>query len=133
MSGVLAVTRALGDEELKEFVIGSPYTTKVEIRADDEFLINACDGLWDVVSDQEAVELVRDMKDPLQASEFLVNYAMENGSTDNLSVMVIRFIRAESEPRKPLEKKDTETKAQLEVVDMAQMNAQPSMPASSST
>lgn len=48
VSGVLAVTRALGDEELKDYVIGNPYTTKVKISPDDEFIIIACDGVSDI-------------------------------------------------------------------------------------
>jgi serine/threonine protein phosphatase PrpC len=43
--GVLAVTRSLGDSSMKEFVVGSPYTTETELGDDDEFLIMACDGV----------------------------------------------------------------------------------------
>ncbi|KAF9539205.1 Protein phosphatase 2C 1, partial [Lunasporangiospora selenospora] len=42
--GVLAVTRALGDSSMKEFIIGSPYTTRTVIGTDNPFLILACDG-----------------------------------------------------------------------------------------
>lgn len=45
VNGVLAVTRALGDSSMKEFVVGAPYTTETELRDDDEFLILACDGV----------------------------------------------------------------------------------------
>ncbi|KAJ6478146.1 phosphatase 2C-like domain-containing protein, partial [Mycena vitilis] len=48
VDGVLAVTRSLGDSSMKEFVVGAPYTTETELCDDDEFLILACDGLWDV-------------------------------------------------------------------------------------
>lgn len=47
--------------------------------------------LWDVCSDQEAVELVRNVKDPQQASKMLVDHALSKFSTDNLSVMVVKF------------------------------------------
>ena len=66
-----------------------PYT-------DGEFVIVACDGLWDVVEDQEAVDLVRsrvDASGPARcgredvASE-LVAVAMRRGSTDNITVVV---------------------------------------------
>lgn len=43
--GVLAVTRSLGDSAMKEFVVGSPYTTETELSEDDEFVIFACDGV----------------------------------------------------------------------------------------
>ena len=42
-------------------------------------------------SDQEAVNLVRDVKDPQQASKMLVDHALARFSTDNLSVMIVRF------------------------------------------
>ena len=45
VNGVLAVTRSLGDSSMKEFVVGSPYTTETTLGADDEFLIVACDGV----------------------------------------------------------------------------------------
>ena len=44
-SGVLAVTRSLGDASMKEFVVGSPYTTETTLDPSDEFLIVACDGV----------------------------------------------------------------------------------------
>lgn len=42
-------------------------------------------------SDQEAVDLVRGIQDPQAASRALVDHALARFSTDNLSVMVIRF------------------------------------------
>ena len=45
VNGVLAVTRSLGDSSMKEFVVGSPYTTETEIYDEDEFVILACDGV----------------------------------------------------------------------------------------
>lgn len=47
--------------------------------------------LWDVCSDQEAVELVRTIQDPQAASKALVEHALARFSTDNLSCMVVRF------------------------------------------
>jgi len=91
VNGVLAVTRSLGDASMKEFVVGSPYTTETALDNSDEFLIVACDGLWDVTEDQEAVDLIRSVSDPQEASKVLLDHAMTNYSTDNLSVMVIRF------------------------------------------
>lgn len=45
VNGVLNVTRSLGDSSMKEFVVGSPYTTETELGSEDEFLIIACDGV----------------------------------------------------------------------------------------
>ncbi|KAI9676627.1 MAG: Protein phosphatase 2C 1 [Trizodia sp. TS-e1964] len=92
VNGVLAVTRALGDAYMKDLVTGHPYTTETVIQPEiDEFLILACDGLWDVCSDQEAVDLIRNTQDPQVASDMLVRHALARFSTDNLSCMVVRF------------------------------------------
>jgi protein phosphatase PTC1 len=34
---------------MKEYVVGSPYTTETELGSEDEFLILACDGVSSVV------------------------------------------------------------------------------------
>ena len=108
VNGVLAVTRALGDAYMKDLVTGHPYTTETVIQPDvDEFMILACDGvsatlfrpmiisnqtqLWDVCSDQEAVDLVRNLVDPTTAAKELVDHALARFSTDNLSCMIVRF------------------------------------------
>lgn len=39
------MTRSLGDASMKEFVVGSPYTTETVLDDSDEFLIVACDGV----------------------------------------------------------------------------------------
>ena len=45
MIGVLAVTRSLGDVNMKHYIIGSPYTTETVLGDDDSLLILACDGV----------------------------------------------------------------------------------------
>ncbi|KAI2785251.1 PP2C-domain-containing protein [Daldinia loculata] len=95
VNGVLAVTRALGDTYMKDLVTGHPYTTETVIQPEiDEFIIIACDGLWDVCEDQDAVNLVRDERDPAAAAKKLVDHALARFSTDNLSCMIVRFDKA---------------------------------------
>lgn len=91
VNGVLAVTRSLGDSYMKDFVTGSPYTTATELEDQDEFLIIACDGLWDVCDDETAVRYIREIGDPKQAAQKLVDYALNHFSSDNLTCMVIRL------------------------------------------
>ncbi|KAG8928136.1 Protein phosphatase 2C 1, partial [Tulasnella sp. 408] len=91
VNGVLAVTRSLGDTAMKEYVVGSPYTSTVEMNDADEFLIIACDGLWDVIEDQPAVELIRDCPSAQVAAETLVRHALDNFSHDNITVLVVKF------------------------------------------
>jgi protein phosphatase PTC1 len=109
VNGVLAVTRSLGDSSMKEFVVGSPYTTETELCEEDEFLILACDGvsmsrlanfilylcqfrqLWDVAGDQQAVDLIREIPDAQEASKTLLSYALNRSTTDNVTVLIVRF------------------------------------------
>lgn len=91
VNAVLAVTRALGDFSMKEYVVSDPYTTETPLQSNDEFFIIACDGLWDVCSDQKAVDLVHDIANPQEAAAALIQFALENFSTDNLTVMVVRL------------------------------------------
>eukprot|EP00732_Lithocolla_globosa_P005778 Lithocolla_globosa_v1_NODE_6224_length_1120_cov_10.210329.p1 type:complete len:271 gc:universal NODE_6224_length_1120_cov_10.210329:937-125(-) len=91
VNGSLAVTRALGDLPMKEFVVAAPYTTETTVLKDDTLLILACDGVWDVMSDQEAVDLIKDETDPTEASSKIVQESLKRGSSDNISAMVVLF------------------------------------------
>jgi len=91
VNGVLAVTRSLGDSSMKEFVVGAPYTTETELYNEDEFVILACDGLWDIAEDKEAIDHVRYIQSPKEAVEELVKYAKARYSNDNVTVAVIRL------------------------------------------
>lgn len=47
--------------------------------------------LWDVAGDQQAVDLVRDNPDAQEASKALLSYAIGKATTDNVTVLVVRF------------------------------------------
>ncbi len=49
--------------------------------------------LWDVISDQDAVEHIAQETDAQASADKLLKYALDNFSTDNTSVMVVRFTR----------------------------------------
>uniref|UniRef100_A0A0D9VSD4 protein-serine/threonine phosphatase n=1 Tax=Leersia perrieri TaxID=77586 RepID=A0A0D9VSD4_9ORYZ len=58
--GMLAMSRAIGDSYLKPYVISDPEVRVMERKdGEDEFLILASDGLWDVVSNEVACNVVR--------------------------------------------------------------------------
>ncbi|BAF11588.1 probable protein phosphatase 2C 30 [Oryza sativa Japonica Group] len=58
--GMLAMSRAIGDSYLKPYVICDPEVRVMERKdGEDEFLILASDGLWDVVSNEVACNVVR--------------------------------------------------------------------------
>lgn len=59
VQGVLGVSRALGDRDLKQYITAEPEVYSGLISDRSEFLILGTDGLWDVVGNQEATALVR--------------------------------------------------------------------------
>ena len=52
-------------------------------------MILACDGVWDVFSDIEAMDLIRSVSDPKNAAKVLVQAAVSKQSTDNVTAIVI--------------------------------------------
>ncbi|MCO5590442.1 hypothetical protein L7F22_044412 [Adiantum nelumboides] len=107
VAGLLGLSRALGDRYLKQYVISEPDVLCVPRTNDDECLILASDGLWDVVSNEIACDVARrclpsarrrfehrrsasgeDMA-CAQVAALLVKLAYGRGSRDNISVVVI--------------------------------------------
>lgn len=115
VNGMLAISRAFGDHQLKapalpnDVVSNVPDITSTELSDQDMFVIVACDGLWDVVEDQESVNLVlegirelmgllpnvsgdnlthrRSMAEVL--ARMLVEEALARGTSDNVSCLMV--------------------------------------------
>lgn len=94
--GNLAVSRALGDREFKkpynkaedDFVTPEPYIYKTELTKENQFLILSCDGLWDKLSYQDAIDFVvkekNSGKSAKETSELLVKNSLDKGTLDNV-------------------------------------------------
>ncbi|KAI3403006.2 MgPP2CL-1 [Candida oxycetoniae] len=95
VNGVLAVSRSLGDSYMKDLVLGKPFTTSTEIIPQDEFMIIACDGLWDVLSDSKACKYVKECfsrgYSVQNTAKKLCQLAIDNSTTDNVTVMIVQF------------------------------------------
>lgn len=91
VGGVLAVSRSFGDRPLKRFVIPTPYIQEESLTERDDCIILASDGVWDVISNQEAVSLVGGISDAGQAARRLVQEAFRRGSPDNISAVLIKL------------------------------------------
>ncbi|KAG5573647.1 hypothetical protein H5410_063413 [Solanum commersonii] len=108
--GVLAMSRSIGDKYLKPWIIPDPEVTFIPRTKDDECLILASDGLWDVMTNEEACDMARkrilmwhkkygatlpvergEGIDPASqaAAECLSNRALQKGSKDNITVIVV--------------------------------------------
>lgn len=94
VNGSLAVSRSIGDSEQKPYITGEPDVEEYEMEGDEEFIILACDGLWDCVEPFDAVQLVRECVSQgirNEAAHKLVDLAIEQRSMDNISVLVVYF------------------------------------------
>jgi serine/threonine protein phosphatase PrpC len=92
VQGILALSRAMGDFSLAPYVICTPDIVMHKRSVSDQFLIIACDGVWDVFSNQEAVNIVlAELKssDAHGAAQKLVQAAYDAESTDNISAIVV--------------------------------------------
>ncbi|KAF6257193.1 phosphatase 2C-like domain-containing protein [Scenedesmus sp. NREL 46B-D3] len=104
--GLLAMTRAIGDHFLRPYVIPEPEVASLQRTHEDELLILASDGLWDVFSCQEATTLA--LRSTMRARErgasvsaacrvgasVLARGAIERGSRDNITVLVVDLRRS---------------------------------------
>ncbi|KAE8704691.1 putative protein phosphatase 2C 75 [Hibiscus syriacus] len=117
VEGILAMSRAIGDKYLKPFVTSEPEITVTKREPEDECLILASDGLWDVLSRDMACEVAHEclkegsngvlnstQKDegaePLYpsrsvfAATLLTRLALGRNSSDNISVIVVDLKRS---------------------------------------
>ncbi|OVA04476.1 Protein phosphatase 2C (PP2C)-like domain [Macleaya cordata] len=109
--GVLAMSRSIGDRYLKPWIIPDPEVMFVPRKKEDECLILASDGLWDVMTNEEVCDVARRRillwhkkngdspcgergeggTDPAAqaAAEYLSKLALQKGSKDNITVIVV--------------------------------------------
>ncbi|WCJ44455.1 Protein phosphatase 2C family protein [Euphorbia peplus] len=91
VNGQLAVSRAFGDKSLKSHLRSDPDIRDMNIDNSTDVLILASDGLWKVMSNQEAVDIARRVKDPVKAAKQLTAEALKRDSKDDISCVVVRF------------------------------------------
>ncbi|KAF7830382.1 putative protein phosphatase 2C 59 [Senna tora] len=118
VGGVLAVSRAFGDRLLKQYVVADPEIQEEKVDSSLEFLILASDGLWDVVSNEEAVGMVKPIENAEEAAKRLTQEAYQRGSADNITCVVVRFFKnqAASSYYRNLQRKVCNVGAKLGVV-----------------
>ena len=88
----LSLSRAFGDIESTPYITHLPQIYKYNISKFDKFIILACDGLWDVLSNQKAVCFVKKLYPQVKSiniAKKLAEYAIQMGSTDNVTVILM--------------------------------------------
>jgi serine/threonine protein phosphatase PrpC len=118
VNGTLAITRSIGDAALASMLSRKPHVTSMKRDEIQElcgsmhaaipcFVILASDGLWDVMTNQEAVDMVAQVVASYEATvpaswnhggafqeaaEVLAVDAFVRGSTDNIGVCVVAIV-----------------------------------------
>jgi serine/threonine protein phosphatase PrpC len=87
----LSLSRAFVDIDCTPYVTHLPQIYKHKLSSKDKFVILACDGLWDVVSNQDAIDFIQDLLNKNfkgNFSKMLCEYALAKGSMDNVSIII---------------------------------------------
>ena len=92
LGGILCITRGLGDFDLKKKgLICEPYITKKLIDHNTTHCVLASDGVWDVLSPDEVATIIHKNNKIEELAKIIVDEAIEKGSEDNISCIVIEF------------------------------------------
>lgn len=97
----LSVSRAFGDFNATPYITHVPEIFKHKLSPNDKFIILACDGLWDVMDNQEVINFILshcyDIKNnkrigtEINIAKKLAEYAIGRGSTDNITIIIVFF------------------------------------------
>ena len=92
LDGILAVTRGLGDFDLKKKgLICEPHIIKRLIDLSLKYCVIASDGVWDVLKPNDVYKISHQLSDPEKIAKKLVEDALEKGSEDNISCVVVEL------------------------------------------
>ena len=86
----LSVSKVFGDGDSQPYVSSEPEIFYDVLTSNTKFIVMACDGLWDEIKNEELPKLFKKYEGKNYAVE-LVNEALRRGSTDNISVIVIKI------------------------------------------
>jgi len=90
LNGILAISRGIGDFDLKNKGLSSePHLYKCLIDEDVDYCVIASDGVWDVLTPEDIYRITKHEKNTDIIVENIVNEAIEKGSEDNISCIVI--------------------------------------------
>ena len=92
LNGILAISRGLGDFDLKKKGLScEPSITKKLIDHNINYCVLASDGVWDVLSPDEVSNIIKKSAKFEESAKDIVKEAMEKGSEDNISCIVVEF------------------------------------------
>jgi serine/threonine protein phosphatase PrpC len=91
--GDLSVSRAFGDGDNAPYISQKPDVFYKKINELTKYVVMGCDGLWDVISNDEIYTLLEKFsKGPIKnLASGMATEALNRGSTDNVSVIIIEI------------------------------------------
>lgn len=138
INGTLAVSRALGDFEFKknwnrdrsqQLVSPEPEVTVIERKPNDEFLILACDGIWDVIDNDDLCRYVRYElmieSDLEKVCSSVLDVCLCKGSRDNMSIILVVFETGPKISEKEIERVKKNDEILLRIADSVQEEHNP--------
>jgi len=87
----LSVSRAMGDISGKPYISHQPDIYEYRITGTDKFIVLGCDGLWDVLSNEDVHNFVNNNYNDTDLARKLAQHAIKNGSMDNVSVIIVKL------------------------------------------
>ena len=90
--GDLSLSRAIGDLDNIPYVTHRPEIFRYKLNKKDKFIIFACDGLWDVISNIHACQFINNLiknKYTGNMAKKLAEHAITSGSYDNVTISIL--------------------------------------------
>ena len=103
LNGSLSVARSFGDVEYQAYgLTAEPEVLTFELDGTEDYFIVGCDGLWDTLNLNDLCKIIYDHRDNPNIAEYLVKMAKENGSTDNITAVVVSLKESLSQIAEPI-------------------------------
>lgn len=96
--GNLSLARAFGDLDTSPYVSHKPDIYKYNVQKNDKFIVLSCDGLWDVLSNQDVANFIleylikiekKEINSNIDIAKLLAEHAIKEGSMDNITIIII--------------------------------------------
>ncbi|CAL5979651.1 Protein_phosphatase 2C [Hexamita inflata] len=91
--GIVSVSRSFGDFNYKPAMSVIPFVSCYWLQKNDLWIAMACDGVWDVLDDQDAAMIMLGCQSAQAASIKLRDEAYRLESGDNISVICCKIVR----------------------------------------
>lgn len=116
VNGNLSLTRALGDHQFKKgndvnkyLISPIPEITNVDLDGSEELVVMACDGVWDVMSNEEVINHIKEGLENNHQLDFICEEILkkclsdnpyEHPGSDNMTLIIAIFDKPENKWRR---------------------------------